>query len=600
MQDERDYYTILGVAANAPEAEIRRAFRARAKELHPDSKPASEREQAHREFNLLTEAYDALKDAERREAYDEELRSSRQLTRVERKGRPPGAFAMGLAFGLLLAGAALGAKFFLDRSARAPKNQDSLRITRVQQPPAVAAPSPAESGTGAAPAAAGSPRLAAAPEPAETRAAEDRTRVAAKEAEPAETAPPPAAHAADSGIPAMDQSRQPSAQHSEFVGAVLLLESQTSSDAGGVAVYRLVSLVNSSTAIDELSEAASLAGRPETVELIRGRIAALKEEQGKQAASSAKPQELAVQQSAPAASPPVRQDGTYDIATGARATETILRLHPGNGLKESFSDCAACPEMVTVPGGQTVIGARPESHGYRPEEGPAHKIAIQKPFAVSKHGISAENWRACVDAGICRPTLASYLTAGPGIPATRVSWFDAKTYVEWLSKSTGRRYRLLSEAEWEYTAQAGKASDAAAKLDTQAAGRGAVPGVLHLGGAGLKQLGETKPNGWGVYPLPGNLLEWVEDCWHGSYAQAPQDGSPWLSGSGGDCAYRVVRGVAAAGGDFGGKRLAGRARESADARSPALGFRIARDLNALSKTALDASGTAGSKAARGD
>ena len=187
MQDERDYYTILGVPANAPEAEIRRAFRARAKELHPDSKPAGEREQAHREFNLLTEAYDALKDAERREAYDEELRSSRQLTRVESKGRPPGAFAMGLAFGLLLAGAALGAKFFLDRSTRAPKNQDSLRITRVQQPPAAAAPSPADSGTGAAPTAIGSPRLAAAPEPAETRAAEDRTRVAAKEAEPAET-----------------------------------------------------------------------------------------------------------------------------------------------------------------------------------------------------------------------------------------------------------------------------------------------------------------------------------------------------------------------------------------------------------------------------
>ena len=93
----------------------------------PIGKPASEREQAHREFNLLTEAYDTLKDAERREAYDEELRSSRQLTRVESKGRPPGAFAMGLAFGLLLAGAALGAKFFLDRSARAPKNQDFLQ-----------------------------------------------------------------------------------------------------------------------------------------------------------------------------------------------------------------------------------------------------------------------------------------------------------------------------------------------------------------------------------------------------------------------------------------------------------------------------------------
>ena len=125
MEDERDYYAILGVPANAPEAEIRRAFRARAKELHPDSKPASERDQAHREFNLLSEAYDTLKDAERREAYDEDLRASRQLTRVEAKGKPPGAFALGLTLGLLLAGAAIGALFFLDRAGRsAPKSQE--------------------------------------------------------------------------------------------------------------------------------------------------------------------------------------------------------------------------------------------------------------------------------------------------------------------------------------------------------------------------------------------------------------------------------------------------------------------------------------------
>ena len=124
MQDERDYYAILGVPANAPEAEIRRAFRTRAKELHPDSKPAGEREQAHREFNLLTEAYDTLKDAERREAYDDVLRSSRQLVRIENKGTPPGAMVMGLAFGLLLVGTAAGAVFFLDRSHRAPKSQE--------------------------------------------------------------------------------------------------------------------------------------------------------------------------------------------------------------------------------------------------------------------------------------------------------------------------------------------------------------------------------------------------------------------------------------------------------------------------------------------
>ena len=505
MEDERDYYAILGVPADAPDVEIRRAFRARAKELHPDSKPASERDQAHREFNFLSEAYDTLKDAERRAAYDEELRNSRQLTRVETKGKPPGAFAMGLAFGLLLAGAGIGAKLFLDAGRSAPKSQDSLRVTRVQQTPAPA-PAPSVKMGQPAPAGAmapyptddGSPRLAPAPEPGEPSAAPDRSRVAAQEPSPAA---PGVAPAAGDGGAVQDQPRQARAPRSQFARDVLSLENQANSDSGGVAVYRLVSLVNSGTAIDELSEAAALASRPETANLLWERIAALKEEQATQLASSARQQEPAAQQSAPAAGSPSKPDGTLDVATGARQAETILRLRPGGGLKESFSDCSSCPEMVTVPGGQTLIGSRPESAGYRPEEGPAHKITIQKPFAVSKHGISAENWRACVDAGICRPILASYLSAGPGVPATRVSWFDAKTYVEWLSKSSGRRYRLLGEAEWEYMAHAGKATDSGLKLDNPA-GRGGVSGVLRLGGPGLKQLGETKPNGWGVHPLP--------------------------------------------------------------------------------------------------
>ena len=437
-----------------------------------------------------------------------------------------------------------------------------------------------------------SSRLAPAPEPGEPSAAPDRSRVALQEPSPAA---PGLAPATVDGSAVQDQPRQARAPRFQFARDVLSLESQADSDPGGVAVYRLVSLVNSWAAIDELSEAAALASRPETANLLWERIAALKEEQARQLASNARQQEPA----APAAGSSSKPDGTLDVATGARPAETILRLRPGGGLKESFSDCSSCPEMVTVPAGQTLIGSRPESAGYRPEEGPAHKITIQKPFAVSKHGISAENWRACVDAGICRPILASYLSAGPGVPATRVSWFDAKTYVEWLSKSSGRRYRLLGEAEWEYVAHAGKATDSGLKLDSPA-GRGGISGVLRLGGPGLKQLGETKPNGWGVHPLPANLLEWVEDCWHSNYAQSPQDGVPWLSGGGGDCAYRVVRGIAAAGGEFGGRRLAGRARESADARSPALGFRIARDLDVLSRTALDASGSNGGRAVRGE
>ena len=255
--------------------------------------------------------------------------------------------------------------------------------------------------------------------------------------------------------------------------------------------------------------------------------------------------------------------------------------------------------MVTVPGGQALIGSRPESSGYRPEEGPAHKINVQKPFAVSKHGISAENWRACVDAGICGGSSPHTCPPGRAFPRRGFPGSTPRPTLSGCPKSSGRRYRLLSEAEWEYMAHAGKATDPGLKLDGLA-GRGGVSNVLRLGGAGLKQLGETKPNGWGVHPLPANLLEWVEDCWHPNYAQAPQDGAPWLSGGGGDCAYRVVRGVSAAGGEFGGQAACGKSQGVRDARSPALGFRIARDLDALSKTALDASGAGGGRAMRGE
>jgi formylglycine-generating enzyme required for sulfatase activity len=96
-----------------------------------------------------------------------------------------------------------------------------------------------------------------------------------------------------------------------------------------------------------------------------------------------------------------------------------------------------------------------------------------------------------------------------------------------------------------------------------------------------------------VQALPGNVLEWVEDCWHSSYVQAPSDGSPWLSAGGGDCAYRSVRGGAAV------RRTSARAREFADARSPALGFRVARDLPEP-RGALKASTSAEEKAAHGN
>ena len=582
MEDERDYYAILGVPANAPDAEIRRAFRARAKELHPDSKPASERDQAHREFNILTEAYDTLKDAERRAAYDEELRDSRQLTRVEAKGKPPGAFAMGLTFGLLLAGAGDRRKAVFGSAGRStPKSQDSLRVTRVQPQPPAPAPAPSVEMGQAAPAGAaapyptddGSPRLAPAPEPGEPSAARDRSRVALQEPGPAASGllPPPRVTAA---LP-MDQppgKRGPRAPN--LPGMYFRWKARRVRTRAASSVYRLVSLVNSWTAIEELSEAAALASRPETANLIWERIAALKEEQARQLASSARPQEPVASPRQPSGRgqpleagrhlgcgnrrPGGRDD--FEVASRRRLEGEFLGLLklPRNGYGSGRADAHRL-----APGKRRLsAGGRPRAQNY-------HSEAVCG-LEARHFGGELAGLRRCRDMP-ADPGLIPVRRAG--VPATRVSWFDAKTYVEWLSKSSGRRYRLLSEAEWEYVAHAGKAADSGLKLDSPA-GRGGVSGVLRLGGPGLKQLGETKPNGWGVHPLPANLLEWVEDCWHPNYAQSPQDGAPWLSGGGGDCAYRVVRGVAAAAGSSAAGGLRGepgsprmRARQPLDSAS---------------------------------
>lgn len=383
--------------------------------------------------------------------------------------------------------------------------------------------------------------------------------------------------------PPATQPATPDAGHSQFASAVLALERSISSGGGEASANRLVSLVNSAAKSEELTEAATLARRPETLELIGTRMAALKDNR------PADP--------APGARGRSKESGTIEVATGQRASETVLRLKPGNGLSESFSDCPSCPEMVVIPNGQAIVGSRPESAGYRPEQAPAHRVSFRKPLAISKYGISAGNWRACVDAGVCRPTLSSYLSIGPGVPATRVSWFEAKAYVEWLSQLTGRRYRLLSEAEWEYSAQGGSEGHPAETAASPGAASPVPPAEIGLLRLPARDVGVTRPNGWGLHALPGNVLEWVEDCWHSSYAQAPADGSPWLSGAGGDCAYRAVRG---AGGGLPGRRLPARAREFADTRSPTLGFRVARELSAPPKAAVDATAAAGRKSPRGD
>ena len=123
-------------------------------------------------------------------------------------------------------------------------------------------------------------------------------------------------------------------------------------------------------------------------------------------------------------------------------------------------------------------------------------------------------------------------------PAITVSWDDAEQYVEWLSKMTGRSYRLLTEAEWEYAARAGTTT---AYYWGDEVGKGHA-NCMGCGSEENKQtsaVGSFPANPFGLYDMAGNVWQWVQDCYSSNYDQAPTDGS---ASTGQDCTYRVARG----------------------------------------------------------
>ena len=119
-----------------------------------------------------------------------------------------------------------------------------------------------------------------------------------------------------------------------------------------------------------------------------------------------------------------------------------------------FSECASgCPVMIVVPAGRFAMGSPEKEADRYISEGPQHEVTIAEPLAVSKFEVTFEEWDACVAADAC-PNVPDGWGRG-AMPVINVSWVDAKNYVAWLVKVTGKPYRLLSEAEWEYCARAG-------------------------------------------------------------------------------------------------------------------------------------------------
>jgi formylglycine-generating enzyme required for sulfatase activity len=245
--------------------------------------------------------------------------------------------------------------------------------------------------------------------------------------------------------------------------------------------------------------------------------------------------------------------------------------------KDRFKECEVCPEMMVVPAGEFTMGSPREEEGRDDRsEGPRQQVKFARPFAVGRFEVTFAEWDACVADGGCNHRAGEKnLTWGRGRqPVIYVSWDHiTNEYLPWLNRKTGKAYRLLTEAEWEYVARAGTATPfwwgstirirqanyAAREIDR----RKTVP------------VDSYADNPWGLYNVHGNVGEWVQDCWNDSYYDGvPSDGSARTTG---ECGNRVMRG----GGYMGNPntlRSAHRSHARTSNASSSLGFRVGRTL----------------------
>jgi len=280
-----------------------------------------------------------------------------------------------------------------------------------------------------------------------------------------------------------------------------------------------------------------------------------------------------------------------------------------------FRDCPTCPELVVVPAGtftmgstpaETAAAALPDEQAQR--EYPAHRVVIARPFAIGRSELTVGEYAVFADA-TGRPPSAACITwdaamtrwgpvadatwRAPGYPQTGrhpvgcLTLDDARAYVDWLSARTGQRYRIPSEAEWEYVARLGQRAAsgnicAAANVSdltrAEAHGGDAADATRFFpcrdGHVYAAPVGSYPADALGLYDVIGNVWEWAADCFVPDYGGAPADGSARADRG---CERRVVRG----GGWYSRTwfaRAAGRSREAPDYRSSTLGLRVVREV----------------------
>jgi formylglycine-generating enzyme required for sulfatase activity len=275
--------------------------------------------------------------------------------------------------------------------------------------------------------------------------------------------------------------------------------------------------------------------------------------------------------------------GRTSAVTASLSSRAAKPLTPAEecGLKprDVFKECDKCPELVVVPAGSFVMGANGAKP--KPSEVPRHTVTIARPFAVGKFHLTVGQFETFVgetgyEAGPCTPND----WRDPGFsqtgdhPVVCVNWEDARAYTVWLSTKTGKVYRLLTEAEWEYAARAGTTTEWFWG-DRQADARAYAHcfdcrGPMETPSWATAPVGSLRPNMFGLYDMAGNASQLVQDCYQASYNGAPTDGSAWSSG----LCFHVLRG----GSWQGSLNSAGRFFLGPNIRSNEVGFRVARTL----------------------
>lgn len=258
-------------------------------------------------------------------------------------------------------------------------------------------------------------------------------------------------------------------------------------------------------------------------------------------------------------------------AKQGKATKAV-KSPPAPKAGKIFRDCPDCPEMVVIPAGYFDMGSPDSEDGRDDDEEPVHRVKVAA-FALSKTEITRGQFAAFVkktkyDAGDKCWTFADgkfQERAGdwrnPGYPqddkhpVTCIGWNDAQAYAKWLSRKTGKQYRLPAEAEWEYAARGKNSSsrfwgdnpDDACKyanvadMTAKAQILGSLSWLAHNcadGFAYTAPAGRFQANAFGLKDMLGNVWEWTEDSYHDSYDNAPADGSAWQ----GKGAKRALRG----------------------------------------------------------